>query len=399
MIGRRSFLVSAATLTLAQLLSSCSNAPPGFNVTLLQGSIPPQLIGDFLKLKTITNKQQVKFKPQTQLSEIFKLLSNSSLAESSSNIFTNLLPQNRQKSPKKPDLLTLGDYWLESAINQKLLQPLETNQLKNWNSLPLIWQQLVKRDSQGKPSNNGEIYGAPYRWGNTVIVYRQDKFKSLDWVPQDWNDLWREELRDRISLLDNYREIIGLTLKTLGHSYNTESLASIRDLETKLIKLNQQVKFYSSDKYLQPLILGDTWLAVGWSSDILPLMKRYSNLAVVVPQSGTSLWADIWVKPAPISETDTSSNSALSEVWIDFCWQSKAAKQISLFTAAISPIWTKEESINLTKNSQNRDFILATLDTLAKSEFISPLNSETTQQYLSLWQKIRQTASLEGYRE
>ncbi len=396
MIGRRSFLVSAATLTLAQLLSSCSNVPQGFNVTLLQGSIPPQLIGDFLK--SISKKQQVKFKPQTQLAEIFKLLSNSSLAESSSNIFTNLFPQNRQKSPKKPDLLTLGDYWLESAINQRLLQPLDTNQLNNWNSLPLIWQQLVKRDSQGKPSNNGKIYGAPYRWGNTVIVYRKDKFKSLDWTPQDWNDLWREELRDRISLLDNYREIIGLTLKTLGHSYNTKSLASIRDLETKLIKLNQQVKFYSSDKYLQPLILGDTWLAVGWSSDILPLIKRYSNLAVVVPQSGTSLWADIWVKPVPISETDTSSNSALSAAWIDFCWELKAAKQISLFTDAISPIWTKEESINLTKNSQNRDFISATLDTLAQSEFISPLNSQTTQQYLSLWQKIRQTASLQGYR-
>ena len=396
MIGRRSFLVSAATLTLAQLLSSCSNVPQGFNVTLLQGSIPPQLIGDFLK--SISKKQQVKFKPQTQLAEIFKLLSNSSLAESSSNIFTNLFPQNRQKSPKKPDLLTLGDYWLESAINQRLLQPLDTNQLNNWNSLPLIWQQLVKRDSQGKPSNNGKIYGAPYRWGNTVIVYRKDKFQSLDWTPQDWNDLWREELRDRISLLDNYREIIGLTLKTLGYSYNTKNLASISNLETKLIQLNQQVKFYSSDKYLQPLILGDTWLAVGWSSDILPLMKRYSNLAVVVPQSGTSLWADIWVKPVPISETDTSSNSALSAAWIDFCWQSKAAKQISLFTDAISPIWTKEESINLTKNSQNRDFISATLDTLAQSEFISPLNSQTTQQYLSLWQKIRQTASLQGYR-
>ncbi len=396
MIGRRSFLVSAATLTLAQLLSSCSNVPQGFNVTLLQGSIPPQLIGDFLK--SISKKQQVKFKPQTQLAEIFKLLSNSSLAESSSNIFTNLFPQNRQKSPKKPDLLTLGDYWLESAINQRLLQPLDTNQLNNWNSLPLIWQQLVKRDSQGKPSNNGKIYGAPYRWGNTVIVYRKDKFKSLDWTPQDWSDLWREELRDRISLLDNYREIIGLTLKTLGYSYNTKNLASISNLETKLIQLNQQVKFYSSDKYLQPLILGDTWLAVGWSSDILPLIKRYSNLAVVVPQSGTSLWADIWVKPVPISETDTSSNSALSAAWIDFCWELKAAKQISLFTDAISPIWTKEESINLTKNSQNRDFISATLDTLAQSEFISPLNSQTTQQYLSLWQKIRQTASLQGYR-
>ncbi|MDJ0534680.1 MAG: extracellular solute-binding protein [Xenococcaceae cyanobacterium MO_207.B15] len=388
MIGRRSFLVSIATLTLAQLLSSCSNAPQGFKINLLQGSIPPQLIGDFRK--TISNKQQLDFSPEAQLSEIFKLLNNSLATESSPNFFTNLLGQNRQKSAKKPDLVTLGDYWLESAISQKLLQPLDTNQLNNWNSLPSLWQQLVKRDSQGKLSNNGEIYGAPYRWGNTVIVYRKDKFQDLDWTPQDWDDLWREDLRDRISLVDNYREIIGLTLKSLGHSYNTQNLASIPHLETQLTQLNQQVKFYSSNKYLQSLIIGDTWLAVGWSSDILPLMKRYSNLAVVVPKSGTSLWADVWVKPTPIADRDTLDNSDLLTKWIDFCWETKAAKQISLFTDAISPLWTPEKRSNLTKNVQNQDFIAASFDTLAQSEFIYPLNSETTQKYLSFWLKMRQ---------
>ena len=99
MIGRRSFLVSIATLTLAQLLSSCSNAPEGFKINLLQGSIPPQLIGDFRK--TISNKQQLDFSPEAQLSEIFKLLNNSLATESSANFFTNLLGQNRQKSAKK----------------------------------------------------------------------------------------------------------------------------------------------------------------------------------------------------------------------------------------------------------------------------------------------------------
>lgn len=37
------------------------------------------------------------------------------------------------------------------------------------------------------------------------------------------------------------------------------------------------------------------WVAVGWSSDIIPAAKRMSNVAVVVPKSGASLWADLWV--------------------------------------------------------------------------------------------------------
>ncbi len=395
MIGRRSFLFSIASLSLTQLLAGCSNALPSLKITLLQGSIPPQLIGDFRK--TISNKQQVKFQPQTQLSEIFRLLNNPSLAESSSNFVTNLWRTFGQKPPKEPDLFTLGDYWLESAINQKLLQPLDPNKFKNWNNLPLLWQQLVRRDKTGKPSRDGKIYGVPYRWGNTIIVYRKDKLQSLGLTPQDWDILWSKQLRDRISLLDNYREVIGLTLKFLGHSYNSKNLSSINNLENKLIELNQQVKLYSSDKYLQPLILGDIWLAVGWSSEILPLIKRYSNLEIVVPKSGTSLWADIWIKPQSIS--DNKINSDLSTAWIDFCLQEKAAKQISLFTNAISPIWTPEKPINLTKNSQNGAYIQATLANLAQSELIMPLDSKNNQQYLSLWQKIRQTPYPQESRE
>lgn len=37
------------------------------------------------------------------------------------------------------------------------------------------------------------------------------------------------------------------------------------------------------------------WVAVGWSSDIIPAAKRLSDVAVVVPKSGASLWADLWV--------------------------------------------------------------------------------------------------------
>jgi putative spermidine/putrescine transport system substrate-binding protein len=147
----------------------------------------------------------------------------------------------------------------------------------------------------------------------------------LKWTPRDWNDLWREEVRDRISLLDQPREVIGLTLKKLGHSYNTENLEKVPDLKKELDALNRQAKFYSSDTYLEPLILGDTWLAVGWSTDVLPILQRYQQIAAVIPQSGTALWANLWVQPA----RDVRS-APLDHQWIDFCWQPQIAQQISL---------------------------------------------------------------------
>jgi hypothetical protein len=47
--------------------------------------------------------------------------------------------------------------------------------------------------------------------------------------------------------------------------------------------------------YLKAFSVGDVWVAVGWSSDVIPAAKRMSNVVVIVPKSGSSLWADLWV--------------------------------------------------------------------------------------------------------
>ena len=147
---------------------------------------------------------------------------------------------------------------------------------------------------------------------------------------------------------------------------------------------------YSSDKYLQPLVLGDTWLAVGWSTDILSLTKRYSNIGIAVPQSGTSLWADVWVKPRQKNNAPTNEViSSLLETWIDFCWKSKSAKQILLFTDAISPIFTANNTQDISENIENSPILKSTLATFDNSEFLSPLGAETTTDYLNLWKQIR----------
>ncbi len=278
-------------------------------------------------------------------------------------------------------MVTLGDYWLALAIEQKLIQPLDTAKLQQWENLPSRWQELVRRNALGQLDPQGQVWAAPYRWGNTVIAYNRNKFKSLGWTPTEWSDLWREELRDRISLLNQPREVIGLTLKKLGHSYNIENLNTVPDLEKELRALHQQVKFYSSDTYLQPLILGDTWLAVGWSTDVLPVMQRYQQIAAVIPQSGTALWADLWVRPDGIR-----SSTSLGEQWIDFCWQSENAQQISLLTEATSPITEQLKPADIPERL--RSLLLPNPQIFKRSDFLRPLSKATMQQYQSLWQAL-----------
>ena len=366
MLSRRSLLIGLGTLALTQILSGCSSPENALEIIFLQGSIPLQLIQEFSS--TIDKSNPVVFKTQGKLEELFALL------EKSADRTIDL------------DLITLGDYWLKLAIQKNLIQPLELEKLSGWKNLPASCQKLVKRDRTGELDENGSIWAAPYRWGTMVIAYREDLFQNLGWTPSDWNDLWREELGDRISLLNQPREVIGLTLKKLGYSFNTKDLTKIPNLKSELFQLHKQVKLYDSINYLQPLIIGDTWLTVGWSTDILPLLKSFPQIKAIIPRSGTSLFADLWVKSA-FSQPDTKDS--VIPRWIDFCWQLQQASQISILTNAPSPIVYTTDPSKLIKDIRDNPLLLLDRSIIEKSDFIYHLPASVEKQYRNFWQEMR----------
>lgn len=394
MMKRRSFLVGGSSLALSQLLSGCNRQQrASLNLQLLKGSIPPQMLKEFRK--DLKPPVQLNFAPEEQLNNLFKRLETwQQQAKNKNSQQRWSIPFIGKKTPPLADLVTLGDYWLESAIKQGLIKPLEIEDLAGWKTLPSRLQELVKRDNQGQFKKNGQVWGAPYRWGTTVIAYRRDKFKELGWTPKDWSDLWRPELQGHISLLDQPREVIGLTLKKLGKSYNTEKLSEVQNLEEELSKLHQQVKYYSSNKYLEPLILGDTWLALGWSTDVLSVRSSNRQIEAIVPLSGTAIWADVWVQPASVSDNSkppagAKANTSLTKDWINFCWQPQSSEKISILSNATSPIFFDDDSKTLPKALQDNPLLLPDSSVLDKSEFLKPLPKEVSQEYEALWKKIR----------
>ncbi|MEG5171974.1 extracellular solute-binding protein [Microcoleus sp. B3-D7] len=363
---RRSLLLGAATLTLSQLAAGCDSKPI-LKIRALKNGIPAQLVSKFSR--DVQPSPLLQVTQEGQLKELFALLQE-----------WKQVPQSKNQA----NLVMLGDYWLTLAIRQKLIKPIDPAKLPNWAQLPERWRNLVTRNDDGFLDARENVWGVPYRWGSTVIAYRTDKFKALGWTPTDWKDLWRSELRDRISLPDSAREVIGLTLKKLGKSYNTQQLDQVPNLKKELANLHRQVKLYSSDAYLQPLILGDTWLAVGSSGDLLPLLQTQKDIALVIPVSGTALWTDLWVEPV------SGNPVSLVEKWIDFCLQPRVAPQLSLLAKASSPIIVGMKPEDLPEAVRTNSVLLPDAKILAKSDFLLPFGDAGIAQYRSLWQETRQ---------
>ncbi|XP_031288308.1 uncharacterized protein LOC116147017 isoform X2 [Pistacia vera] len=356
----------------------------------LQGSLPQSWVKDFMKAQGKRLKLQANF------------------CGSLEDIFNNLsMPFSKVKVKSKSfmaaDIVGIGDSWLSFAIKKVLIEPIPGVEEQDWfRSLSDKWKVYLRRNYAGEIDPEGKIWAAPYRWGSMVIAYKKSKFQKHKLAPiEDWTDLWRPELAGRISMVNSPREVIGAVLKYMGASYNTSNmnlqLAGGRTaVQQNLSLLGKQVRLFDSMHYLKAFGVGDVWVAVGWSSDILPAAKRMSNVTVIVPKSGASLWADLWAIPAASRlETDQIGGrvrgpSPLIHQWIEFCLQAARAlpfKQEVIPGASPSALESTpvEMPRDLLKGKPKLDTNLIAgvppPEILARCEFLEPLSDDTLSDY------------------
>ncbi|KAJ9537447.1 hypothetical protein OSB04_030180 [Centaurea solstitialis] len=306
-------------------------------IVALRNSVPPLWIKNFIQ----SQGRRVKFRLEFRgtLEDIFSELSTT-IGEGKVS----------SKSAGAADIVSLGDTWVNSTISKKLIEPIQGVDDQDWFCrLSDKWKVYLRRNDEGKSDSEGKIWAVPYRWGSMVIAYKKNKFRQNNLAPiEDWADLWRPDLAGKIAMVDSPREVIGAVLKYLGASYNTSNIDSevtggrnaVKDELTALQKQVSKDEVKSSlvgrsaidsANYLKAFNVGDVWVAVGWSSDIVPAAKRLSDVAVIVPKSGASLWADLWAIPAASGmATDKLGGrirgpSPLVHQWIDFCLQSQRA--------------------------------------------------------------------------
>ncbi|KAH9736168.1 spermidine/putrescine-binding periplasmic protein [Citrus sinensis] len=217
------------------------------------------------------------------------------LCASIDGIVNNLsVPFNKVKAKSASymaaDLVSVGDSWLSFAIKKRLIEPIAGAEDLDWfKCLSHKWKSQVylRRNDAGEIDPRGEIWAAPYRWGTMVRAYKKSKFRKHNLAPIE------PELTGRISMVNSPREIIGSVLKYMGASYNSNNIDS--QVAGGKIAVQQILALLAN----QAFGIRDVWAAVGGSSDVLPAVKYMSNVAVVVPKSGASLWADLWVYPCP----------------------------------------------------------------------------------------------------
>jgi len=184
------------------------------------------------------------------------------------------------------DIAVPSDYAIAKMIDEKLVLPIDHQKIPNLKNIDSRFLDL-----SFDPKNK---YSIPYFWGTVGIVYNKDLIGKK---PTSWKDLWDPKLKNQILLADGAREVIGMSLNSLGYSLNETNESKLQEAKANLMRLTPNVKAIVGDEIKLLLANEEAGLGVVWSGDAHEIMSENDKLDYVIPKEGSNVWFDNIVIP------------------------------------------------------------------------------------------------------
>jgi spermidine/putrescine transport system permease protein len=210
--------------------------------------------------------------------------------DSNESMYTKL------ESGAEYDIIVPSDYMIEKLIEEKYLQEIDWNKIKNKDA---IIPELL-----GKEFDPDCKYGVPYYWGTVGILYDKTVVDEKD-LKQGWDILTNKKYKDRIYMYDSERDSFMVALKALGYSMNTDDQEELTAAYQWLIDQRETMDpVYVGDDVIDNMISGNKAMAVVYSGDGAYIISENENMDFFVPEQGSNVWTDAMVLTKYCDNTD-----------------------------------------------------------------------------------------------
>lgn len=332
----------------AGLFAGCGNAPQQtLNILTWDGYIPEQVLADF----------QAKTNTKINIS----------------NFTTNeeMLTKLQSSEASQYDLVIGSDYIVDIARKQNLLEELDKSKFPNFNNIGKEFlNQYYDPDSK---------YAVPYSAGTPLIIYDPSKV-TID--IKGYEDLWNPALADSIVIMDDARNVLGITLRTMGKSMNETDPAVLQQAGEKLNKLRPNIRLLNYNNPQESMLSGEATVGYMFTSQVATVLAERPDFKVVYPQEGLGFGIDNWFIPAQAANKD-AAYSFLNYMYEPERFASIAEQIYYLCVNNASEPY-------LSDTYKNNPALHVPSDKLVNTEFIKDIGTDATAVFDQIWTAFKQ---------
>lgn len=266
------------------------------------------------------------------------------------------------------DIIIASDYIIKIAADEGLVKEIEKEKVPNYSNIDPIFQNFFY-----DPDNKLTV---PYGPGIPLIVYDPSVVTA---EITGYESLWDPSLTDSVALMDSERVVMGMTLKTMGESFNTEDLDVIRSAGSKLMELAPNVRILSQNQTQDYLLSGEVSAAFLFTSQVVLALSQNPDLQVVYPEEGLGFGVDAAFIPSQAPNSDNA------HAFLNFILDGEIGAQVSQQTYYLCP---NKASYEFLPEEFQKSLIIST-DDVPNGEFIQDVGPEATELHEELWTEFK----------
>jgi spermidine/putrescine transport system substrate-binding protein len=172
----------------------------------------------------------------------------------------------------------------------------------NKSKLPNI-QYLDKRILNKITFDPGNEHSIPYMAGTAGIAVNTKLVKDYDHSSTIFD---RSDLKGKMTLLDDMREVLGMALKRLGYSVNSTDPVEIEQAKAVALRWKQNILKFDAESFAKGFAAGEYWVVQGYAENVFLELDEEQRKSVdfFIPKEGTTMYIDSMVilKDAPHKE-------------------------------------------------------------------------------------------------
>ncbi|MHC1786303.1 MAG: spermidine/putrescine ABC transporter substrate-binding protein [Christensenellales bacterium] len=269
------------------------------------------------------------------------------------------------------DVIIASDYAVNTLRKDDKLLKLDKSLLPNYANLDPAFL--------GQYYDETDEYTVPYTAGTPLIVYNPALVDPAIEIT-GYESLWDERLKDSIVVIDDARNIIGITLKTLGYSFNTTDPQELAQAREKLFRLRPNIRVFNYNTPHQDLINGEVSVGYMFTPFVLLAMDGNPDLKVVYPEEGMGFGIDslVVVKDAP--------HPGNAHALLNFLLNSEVAANTAAMQYYLSPVASAYPLIP--EYLRNNPAINIPKEILGETEFIKDVG-EHEKDFQAIWAEFK----------